>query len=151
MLTWSPPPPCPGGRSPPRRTPSVGARQSPFFQTLVSSSSSNKDAAENREEISSCFGAIVWLSSVEIQEIQSVGSDSHFPLPTYRPPHPWGQMFRCLSSLKKGIKGVLYLETKPWGQLLPLQVSAPSFSPATGPTTHLGHDISGEYREWIIK
>ena len=138
MLTWSPPPPCSGGRSPPSRTPSVGARQSPFFQTLVSSSSSNKDAAENREEVSSCFGAIAWLSSVEIQEIQSVGSDSHFPFPTYRPPHPWGRCLDVHCHSKRARSSLSW--NKPWGQELPLQVSAPSFSPTIGPTTHLGHD-----------
>ena len=112
MPTCSPPPPWVGGRSPPRRTPSVGRRQSLCFQASFSSSSKNSDAAENTDEVFSRSLILIW-SSAAMQVMQSVGSDLHFPLPTYRPPHP------------------------PSGQRLPLQVRAPSFLPTTGPTTHL--------------
>ena len=111
MPTCSPPPPSVDGRSPPRRTPSVGARQSPFLQTSFPSSSKKSDAAENTKDVLSRSLLIVW-SSVAMQVTQSVGSDLHLPLPTYLPPHPPGHG-------------------------LPLQVRAPSFSPTTGPTTHL--------------
>ena len=111
MPTCSPPPPSVGGRSPPSRTPSVGTRQSPFFQTSFTSSSKNSDAAENSKDVLSRSLFIVW-SSAGMQVTQSVGSDLHLPLPTYRPPHPSGHG-------------------------LPLQVRAPSFLPTTGPTTHL--------------
>ena len=111
MPTCSPPPPSVDGRSPPRRTPSVGARQSPFLQTSFPSSSKNSDAAENTKDVLSRSLLIVWSSAV-MQVTQSVGSDLHLPLPTYLPPHPPGHG-------------------------LPLQVRAPSFLPTTGPTTHL--------------
>ena len=115
MPTCSPPPPCVDGRSPPRRTPSVGARQSSFFQTSSPSSSKNSDAAENTRDVFSRSLIFVW-SSAAMQVTQSEGSDLHFPLPTYRPPHPSGQG-------------------------LPFQVRAPSFLPTTGPTTHLRRGV----------
>ena len=111
MPTCSPPPPCEDGRSPPRRTPSVGARQSLCFQVSFPSSSKNSDAAENRKDVFSRSSIIV-CSSAAMQVMQSEGSDLHFPRPTYRPPHPSGHE-------------------------VPLQVRAPSFFPTTGPTTHL--------------
>ena len=89
----------------------MGARQSLCFQVSLSSSSKNSDAPESTKDVFSRSSIIV-CSSAAMQVTQSEGSDLHFPLPTYRPPHPSGQG-------------------------LPFQVRAPSFLPTTGPTTHL--------------